>query len=350
VAPAEDEVLSTGVLSTEYDVLRQAPELLRQNPDDASLFVRLAQAAGDLDLDQAESWYLLAARDLAPDDPDTQVRLARALTRQGRFEEAVGPWFAVLALRPDAEAQQAVDDLRRAQETVNAPWRSDHGRTDGSQLVEMARAARAEGFLSAAESYLADALSIAGTDLSIIEEREELRLARSELVLTIARTRAAHDLHSTAQSLVARFEAEYLRVEIEILNLRCERLPRDWIMRLELARRLKRAHNYSGAIQRLEEAARLRDEEPEVLVELGECWQHLRQFDKALAFYQQAISHLEKQGRENPDLCKLIHYRAGVLTAAMGRRDEARGHFAAVVVVDSNYKDARERLDKLRVD
>ena len=29
---------------------------------------------------------------------------------------------------------------------------------------------------------------------------------------------------------------------------------------------------------------------PSVLIELGECWQHLRQFDKALGFYTQAIA------------------------------------------------------------
>src|SRR5262249_10892467 len=151
-------------------------------------------------------------------------------------------------------------------------------------------------------------------------------------------------------SLVARFEAEHLRLEIEILNLRCERLPRDWSMRVELARRLKQAGNFSGAVQRLDEAARLRGDEPGVLGERGESWQHRRPFDKALLFYQQAIGSIEQHGGERPEILKLNHYRAGVLMAAMGRNEAARAHFQAIVAADANYKDARERLDKLRTD
>ena len=70
------------------------------------------------------------------------------------------------------------------------------------------------------------------------------------------------------------------------MNCRCDwNLPGD----------LKRAGNYSGAIQRLEEAHALAETRAdkslaaEVLLELGECWQHLRQFGKALEFYRQAV-------------------------------------------------------------
>jgi Flp pilus assembly protein TadD len=300
--------------STQYSVLSTAPEQLWQNPLDASLLARFAEAAAALEFDEAELRYLFAARDLAPDDPTTIRMLARSLTRQGRFEDAVGPWFAVLALAPDDEARQAVEDLRGAQESVEA------------------------------ENALADAHAAAGGDLTILGKREELRLARSALRMELARRRAAHDPHPKAQSLVARLEAEHNRLEIDIYNLRAERWPEDVPVRIELGRRLKRAGNFSGAIQRLEEALKLSADEPAVLIELGENWQHLRQFAKALDIYRRAI---DVTAKGDTSLLNLARYRAAVLATALGQIDEAKSCLAAIVAVDPTFKDARERLDKL---
>jgi len=303
--------------STQSSVLSTAPEQLWQNPSDPSLLARLAEAAAALDFDETELRYLFAARDLAPDDPETQRNLARALTRQGRFEDAVGPWFAVLALAPDDEARQAVEDLRGAQESVEA------------------------------EDALADAHAAGGGDLSILAEREQARLARSEFRIELARRRAVSDSHPKAQALVARLETEHNRLEIDVLNLRTERWPENVLVRIELARRLKRAGNYSGAIQRLEEALRLSADEPAALIELGENWQHLRQFSKALDFYQQAIDQAGAPTEFDASLLNLARYRAAVLATALGHTNEARTYLAAIVAADPAFKDARERLDKL---
>jgi len=176
--------------------------------------------------------------------------------------------------------------------------------------------------------------------------REELRLKRSEHRLMIARRRAASDPHPRAQQLIGRLEEEHNRLAIDLLGARSERLPTDWAVRLELARRLKRAANFSGAVQRLEEAARWNADEPDVLIELGECWQHLRQFGKALDFYQQAVGAAESAPDRHESL-QLARYRAAVLAAAMGRINLARLHLSMIVAIDPTFKDARERLDKL---
>jgi len=315
-----ENVPSTAVLSTEYAVLYAAPEALLHGRDDPEVLNQLAAAAGACDFEQVELRYLIAARDAAPDDSEMQRRLARALTRQGRFEEAATAWKSVVSMATDVETAQAVEDLQSDEK------------------------------LSSAEHDFDRAQAATGGSLSRMQEREELRLVSSKQRIAIARLRAAHDAHPKAQLLAGRFEAEHLRLEIEILHLRCERLPGDWNIRVELARRLKQAGNYSGAIQRLEEANRLRPEEPEILVELGECWQHLRQFAKALDSYHQAVGRAVVEGemRIASDSLVLARYRAGVLLAAMGRPDEAVAHFSGVVATDPGYKDAQQRLDKLR--
>jgi tetratricopeptide (TPR) repeat protein len=314
-----------------------APELLwnanwSKGQGQGDLLRDLAAAAERCDFDEVELRYLGAARALAPDDVQTLRSLARALTRQGYFEDAVGPWFAVLALVPDdAEAAQATEDLRGA------------------------------GELTSVEGQLAQEHAAAGGDLVILERREQARLRHSEERMAIAARRAKHDPHPKAQTLVARLAGEHERFAIEILNLRVERLPEAVELRLELARRLKGISNFSGAVQRLEEALRLAESRPEAesaaelttatLIELGECWQHLRQFAKALDYYEQAVakSAAAKMAGEpgRGEGWKLAHYRSGVLAAALGKIDLATQRLAAIVSADKTYKDAAERLDRL---
>lgn len=294
------------------EALRAAPELLLKGRQDPNVLGELAEAAGACDLDEAELLYLHEARRMAPDDAGVLRQLARALTRQGRFEDAVNPWLAVLALDPDAEAAQAVEDLKDAAHLVGA---------DG----DLTRAQHA-----------------AGADLRILAKVEEQLLQRSQQRIEMARARAAADPHPKAQRLVGEFEKEHNRLLIDIYHLRAERLPQDAGVRIELARRLKQAGNYSGAIQRLEEALKLSPEDAFVCIELGENWQHLRQFGKALDYYQQAAA----LARDAAAL-KLALYRAGVLAAAMQQNAEAREHLQQLISLDPAYKDARQRLDNL---
>jgi tetratricopeptide (TPR) repeat protein len=276
---------------------------------------RFAEAAGALDFDQVQIRYLLEAQTILPSNEEIVRALSRALTRQGRFEEALTSWHELLELRPgDAEATRATHDIE------NAP-----------------------GKPTALEEKLKTGQTAGGDDLESVEAREELQLARLRHRLAIAQRRAVADSDRKAQRLVSDFENECLRLEIEIFHLRCERFPGDSSVRLELARRLKQAGNFSGAIQRLEEADRLRPYDPPVLLELGECWQHLRQFAKALDSYRAAIANSPAQS----NVWMLALYRAGVLTAAMGKFSEARSHFEALVAVQPDYKDARARLDNL---
>jgi tetratricopeptide (TPR) repeat protein len=181
-----------------------------------------------------------------------------------------------------------------------------------------------------------------------LEEREKLQMAKSNQRLAIARRWKEFDAHPKAQTLATQLEGEHQRLEIEIWNNRTERMPNDWSVRLELARRLKQVGNFSGAIQRLEEAQKLKVNHPGAFIELGECFQHLRQFEKALHLYEQAVSKAETLS-SNDEVLKLARYRTGVLATALGQRDFARQNLQALVTADPGFKDARQRLDKLGV-
>jgi tetratricopeptide (TPR) repeat protein len=329
---------------TSADVFDNALDALRRNPGDAAALRRLATAAGEHDLGEVEVRYWQAAVECAAQEPENIRGLARALTRQGRFDEAREQWQKLVTALADPEAAQAVSDLDQpsADDELHSPDKlPKEAQTDAAAVVMVAQGLLRSGKLVAAQRVLTQAQAACGGDLSVRRQLEELQLARSEHRIELARRRALSDADPQAQALVARLEAEHRRLEIEIFHLRAERHPDDSSLRLNLGRKLKQAGNYSGAIQRLEEARGDGAIESEALLELGECWQHLRQFGKALDFYHRAIAG----SAPRPLLAAL--YRLGVLSAAMGQLGEARDALSRLISIDPGYKDARERLDKL---
>jgi tetratricopeptide (TPR) repeat protein len=328
---------------TPHSVLTTAPDLLHHRFGETTILLQLANAAADCDLDDIELRYLTEARRFAPDDVTTLRQLARCLTRQGRLEEAINYWQQLAKHDADSEATQAASDLEPA--ALAAKLVDDASLPSGDDLLATARQLAGTARFAAAEQCLARAQQAAGGNLAILAEREDLRLAHSQLRLVVARRRAESDPHPKAQALVGRMELEHNRLEIDIFHLRSERHPHDQRLKVELARRLKRAGNYSGAIQRLEEALVDNSLAAEVRLELGECWQHLRQFKKGLAQYKQAAES-SPAGDHRATLLTAL-YRIGVLAAAMNEPGEARAALTRLVAIQPDYKDARERLDKL---
>jgi tetratricopeptide (TPR) repeat protein len=193
-----------------------------------------------------------------------------------------------------------------------------------------------------AEGAAAKALSLSGGDLAVREQVEEISLARLKNNVAIARRLVEHEPSPAHQQTLRRWEEELGRLELATLHARSERFPQDARLKLEVAVRLKRAGNYSGAVQRLEEIATDHSLRPSVLLELGECWQHLRQFEKALDFYTQAIAIAEELSQ--PDPLHLALYRAGFLAAAMQHTVSAKALFQRLVTLAPDFKDAHQRL------
>ena len=316
-SPSAGRDASAGGFTAAYRLLQRGPELLWQASDSVPLLRQLAEAAGECEFEEVELRLLNEARRLAADDVDTLRQVARTLTRQGRFEEAVGPWHAVAALVPDdGEALAAIDDLSSAR----------------------------QGF-DAAERQLADAQAARGGDLGLVAERQRLRLEQSEQRVAMARVRAEHDPHPRAKTLVERLESDHRRLQIEVLAMQAEQRPLDVMVRIELARALLSSGNSSAAAAMFEEALRLSPNEAATLVELGECRQRLRQFEAALACYLQAES--ASAGEAGVETKLLAAYRAGVLAAAMGKFEMARSRLEFVLGERPDYRDVRERLAAL---
>ena len=81
-----------------------------------------------------------------------------------------------------------------------------------------------------------------------------------------------------------------------------------------------------------------------VSLELGECFQKIKQYQLAMQNYQTAVETLTDREME---LRKRALYRAGVLASGLDDVDSARKYLSMLAGLDFGYRDVAQRLDKL---
>lgn len=333
------------------EAVRLVPEMLWTTGLQDDALGLAAEVCAGLELGPAELLYRKAAVDAAPASTEPIRRLARALKRMGMFADAWDWWRKLDELSPgDAEAAAELATAARSSEVAEAerPLRERIEESPGDveallALVELRL--RAADF-DEAPRLLAQASAVGGGDLRVRHGWEELSLAQSEHRLRLAQEAAKREDSDAARRLAAEIAEQHERLALGVAHARAERFPGDGALLLDLARRLKRSGNFSGAAQRFDELRQLPGFETTALVELGECWQHLRQFEKALDCYREAIAGPESADKEESRYLAL--YRGAVLAEALGRLEQACAWLRELVAATGGYKDARERLDKLR--
>ncbi len=196
-----------------------------------------------------------------------------------------------------------------------------------------------------AEKLLARALSASGGgDLAIREQLEETQLRRAQQQVEIAKRRAEKENSDDARRLARRMAAQANQAELEVYAARSAREPGNLMLQYELGLRLKRAGKFKDAIQAFQTARD--DARRKALVELnlGEAFQHIRQFRLALASYEAAIAAADTR---QPDTKKLALYRAGTLAAELKELERAEKYLTELAAIDFGYRDVADRLDKL---
>lgn len=195
-----------------------------------------------------------------------------------------------------------------------------------------------------AERILTSALAVSGSDLAVLERLENVCLDHARHQLAIAESKMQVEPSETARTLVQQLQDELIRLEIGVWSKRNERFPHDRQVRYCLGISLKQAKIFSEAAKcfadtSVEPALAARSH-----LEMGECQQHLRQFPQALQSYLQAIETVGNDLERR----KLALFRAGVLAAGLDQRELAEEKLGELVDIDAQYKDAADRLDKLR--
>ena len=355
------------------DVIKQGVEILKSNPADHACLLAMAEACGNLMFVECQAVYLRAALDAAPADAEVNRQCGRFAASQGNFDQAIECWRRIARIKGLAEeaereiAQLSVDKTISAGKglvgrggnqgpTTAEPAQAGDRRAELTQLVrdnpadvdgtlELADLFEQDGRIDDAEKLLARALAASGNELKVREhvEDRQLRWAKSKVMIAEQRL-AANDTPENRET-VDKLKRAQLRQELEIFGARCARYPENLTWKYELALRLKSAGKFPEAIRDFQEALKDVRRKGAISLELGECFQSIKQYPLAMQNYEAAVELLTEREIE---LRKRALYRAGVLAAGLKDHDAAQKHLSAVAGLDYGYRDVAERLDKLR--
>jgi tetratricopeptide (TPR) repeat protein len=367
------------------EAITQGVGTIRGNPGDYGSLLVMAEASAKLGFVDAQRVYLKGALDAAPADAEVNRRCAEFLASYGEYDQAVACWMRIANVKGMAdEAQREIARLQvdktisagegltgrkpvaaagSAAGTTAGPKADPAGegaaakdrRTTLEQAIaknpadieaylELADVLERDATLEEAKKLLSKALSASGNDLKVREHVEDRQLRWTRGRLHLAEKRLAEDDSPDNRQAVERLRATLLKFEIEVYSARTARYPENVNWKYELAMRLKAAGNHAEAIKQFQDVLQDARRKGAVALELGECFQKIRQYPLALRNYQTAVESLTDR---ELDLRKRALYRAGVLAAGLEDLDSARKYLSTLAELDFGYRDVAERLDKL---
>ena len=360
-------------------VFKAGVEALKVNPWDVPTLETLGDASQECGFDECQLVYMKTALDADPKNPDVNRMAAKALARQGRFDDAIACWVRVQQAKPgDEEAGRAVADLTvektiavggyekvseskkdsgtpseeeadtgdikltREQELHKAIKRNP---ADAAACVELAEILARKDEHAQAVKLLTTGLEASGGDLKIREMLEDIQLRHARRQIEVAEKKARQENTPEATKLLQRKKAEINSMELEVFRTRSERYPNNPTYKYELGVRLKRAGNFNEAIKSLQAAVNDPKNRGHVFLQLGECFQYIKQYKLALSNYVQAVESLSPE--RDLDERKRALYLAGKLATGLKEWAMAEKHLTALASLDFGYKDVADLLQKL---
>jgi len=358
---------------------------LSLNPGDIPTLLALASAYEALQSDECELYCLRCALNADAKNIDVNRQAGLSLQRMGQFDQAIACWQRVAQVLPqDEQARQSIARLS-VEKTIDeggynpalldsqadlpvpnasvAMLSKDTEPIDNrSPEVRLQAAIAADPTIAVnyvhltdiylhdqrfdeAEQLLSQGFSACGSgNLQIRARFEDIQLRRAAHQLAIAEQRYQQDPNEESKQLTHRFRIQANQLELETYAARTERDPTNLRLKFELGLRLKRAGKVKEAISTLQTARTDSKREVVVLVELGECFQHIEQYKLALSHYEQAIEAIDETDSET---YRKALYRAGVLATGMQEYDRAERHLSILAALDYSYRDVADRLDKM---
>ena len=360
-------------------VITSGVEMLKLNPWDTSTLVAMAAACQELEFDECQLAYLRMALEVDIKDPEINRLAGRALGRMGKFDEAVTCFNRVMQSKPeDDEARRAIGNLA-VEKTIHtagyeeagsstevmADKQSQHERMGGTRLspeqqlekqiakdpantslyLQLAELHNRNERFDKAEEVLNAALEASGGEVNVRERLEDTQLRRQRIAVEVARKKAGDEKTAEAVELYKKMKAELNNLELQIYRNRCERYPTNLQFKYELGLRLQNAKMFNEAIKSYQEARNDPQKKGQVLLALGECFQHIEQYKLAMSNYEQAIEEISDR---EEDVKKLALYRAAVLAMGLKDFEKAEKYLTDLAGMEFGYKDVAERLDKIR--
>lgn len=360
-------------------IFKNGLEVLKLNPWDAGALTAMAEACEAQELEGCQLIYLKVALDADPKNPDLNRRMALALARQGRYDDAILCWTRVKQARPnDIEAAKAIGDLtvektiskgryEEAESTkeVRQEAQADAGPAttperalekaiaknpqDVSNYVQLAERHLAAERLDEAEKVYQQAVEVSGNDVSIREQLEDLQLRRMRDRLAVAERRYQQDrANEEHKQVFAKLRSELAKQELSYYTTRVDRYPTRLDLKYELGRRLQSTGNHAEAIKQYQQALGDLQRKAQVSLYLGMCFYKIKQPKLAMRYFSDAAQELTAE--RNPNERKEAIYCAGVLARELKDYDTADKFLTELAGIDFGYRDVAQQLDKLNAE
>jgi tetratricopeptide (TPR) repeat protein len=363
------------------DVINSGLTILKLNPWNIDALKMMGHACEQLQHDEVQIAYLKLAQEVDLKDPEVNRLLGRALARLGKFDDAIVCFQRVRQTIPnDEEATRAIGNLT-VQKTIHKGGyedaksstevmadkdaQADRQGTSGprltpEQILEKAIAKNPTDLnlyseladlhlkfdrLAEAEAVMSKALQASGGEISIRERVEDIQIRLAAHNVAQAKKQAESTRSEQHINLYRQLVEALNRKELEVFTSRSARYPDNLGFKYELAVRLKRAKNYKEAIKLFQESMRGDSKRKgTILLDLGDCFQAIKQYKLALSNYELAVTEIPDREVETR---KSVLYRVGKLAAFMRNFELAEKYLNELAGLDFGYKDVSDLLDKL---
>lgn len=358
-------------------VIKSGLGVLLANPWDTSTFLSMARACENMDMDDTNVVYLRAALKFNPEDVHINRLCAVAFRERKDFDAALACWQRVLKVKPgDEEAEKAIGQIAAEKTIYDGKYdKAESSRdvkkgpssTAGVQRDELSpeeqlrrqikknprdKAAyneladlymRADN-LAPAEEILVKARAEFPDDLDILEKLEDIQMrnlrdlvARTENEAKEAGTDEAKKRYKVARAKLALKETEHYEHLVE-------RYPSNSSYHLKLGQRYQQLGKWNEAIQQFQQARNDPKQHGLCQLELGKCFQQIKQYKLASDHYGNAVREISDQDDKNK---KDALYHAAKLELGLKNYEGAEQYATNLAAMDFGYKDIGALLDKI---
>jgi len=371
-------------------VIRPGVACLLTNPWEPSILKDLATACGELEIPDCQLLYLNLALEGNPKDAALNRAAADMFEEMGEFDRAIQCLERALREKSGDESLTRRINQLSVMKTINTGGYdyaesskdvSVSKRQKDTEITEVEEVSHEEklrreirrhpeevttyqelaDFYVKEENYEAaievmkEGVQGTGGSIKAHEYLEDMQIMDFKRKLLVAERRArdeakankelAKDERATkAQQLYKKMKQELNQREMEMYANRCERNPSQYALKYEFALRLKRAGKYNEAISQFQEA---RNEPRKVAssnLEIGECFQQIRQYKLAMKAYDEAI---QTCGQWDDEVRRLALYRAGWLAKGLKEWETSEKYLTELAGLDFGYKDVSALLDEV---
>ncbi len=361
------------------EVSKAAEEGLYINPWDTQLNVDLAEASVKLDRGEIAKFSYMEAIKSDQKNRALYVALADILRSRGEYDEAIKVWERVSRMDPsDLTAMRKITELQTEKTTHRGGYESASNTQDvrtskpvastsvapgESVEVDLKHAIRkepdrVEPYLKLAALYkqtrrlkeaheiAQKAFEVSKQDQGVGEQVEDIELLLMKSELDDLKEKASKSGDADDRKAAATQSIALRDRKIEVLTKRVERYPANLNIKYELAELQMQLQKWNLAIPLLQRSSQDPRLKGKSFVALGKCFVYDKKLPLARGQFERALPELNVES--DPETFKECHYLLGRVCEEIKDAPAAEKHYGEVLVQDYEYKDTRERLERLQ--